>query len=149
MLCQPSLVILLVSVAGAIYHLLVGSGHGVLWWLAVGAVGSSTFQGLCYGGMEALAWVLMLIPVLLVCFFLAVALFASSMRIRNVETVPCRRRHGHPCGCPRCQDSSSSAVCPSCQGSGCRHCRAGGGCPYCLGSGCPQCLLKDSPLPPY
>lgn len=118
MLCQPSLVILLISVAGAIYHLLVGSGHGVIWWLAVGTIGGATFQGLCFGGLEALAWVLMLIPVLLVCFFLAVALFASSMRIRNVETVPCRHRNGETCGC----QSETRNVCPSCQGTGCHRC---------------------------
>jgi hypothetical protein len=38
---------------------------------------------------ENVAWVLMLIPVMVVCFFFAVALLASSMRIKNEVIVPC------------------------------------------------------------
>lgn len=122
MLCQPALAILLVSVAGVLYHLAVGAGQGTMWWLAVGAVGTATFQGLCYGGLDALAWVLMLIPVLLVCFFLAVALFASSMRIQNVEKVRCGRcGHHRPCDC----DSGRSSDTPPCGNCG------NDGCPYC------------------
>jgi hypothetical protein len=130
-LCQPSLTILLVAIAGVLYHLIVGAGRGVMWWLAVGAVGTATFQALCYGGMEPIAWVLMLTPVLLVCFFLAVALFASSMRIQNVEKVPCGRcGRPSPCGC-RGDD---------------HHHRRGHGCPYCQGGGCHRCLLGDGGL---
>jgi len=120
MLCQPALAILLISVAGVLYHLAVGAGQSVMWWLAVGAVGTAVFQGLCYGGLDSLAWVLMLIPVLLVCFFLAVALFASSMRIQNVEKVKCGRSdRDHGCDKKRKDDL------PPCGGCGAP------GCPYC------------------
>ena len=136
MLCQPSLAILLIAVAGVLYHLVVGAGAAAMWWLAVGAVGTAVFQALCYGGLDALAWVLMLIPVLIVCFFLAVALFASSMRIQNVEKVPCRRGgHQRSDGC-----SSSSGEVPPCGGCG------NAGCPYCPekhhdgGAGCQRCV---------
>lgn len=88
-LCQPALAILLVAVAGSIYHLLAQDMRGLLWWLMVGIAGTGVFQTLCFSGVEPLAWILMLIPVLIVCFFLAVALFASSMRIHSTYAVPC------------------------------------------------------------
>ena len=101
-LCKASTAILLVAVAGVIYHLLAGSFYAVLWWLVVGGLGTGVFQALCYGGLEPVAWVLMLIPVLIVCFFLAVALFASRMRIENIMKLPCDRcGHRHERGeCP-------------------------------------------------
>jgi len=117
-LCKPSGAILLVAVAGSLYHLLVGDMHGLMWWLIVGLFGTGVFQALCIGGLEPIAWVLMSIPVLIVCFFLAVALFASKMRIENVRKVPCDRDGNHhehectrpkprcnkprPCGCNSC-----------------------------------------------
>ncbi len=147
-LCQPSLAILLVSIAGALYHLLAGAGGGLMWWLAVGVVGTATFQALCYGGLESVAWVLMLIPVLLVCFFLAVALFASSMRIQNVEKVPCGRcGHPKPCGCER---KPTPPPCGSCSsdrdgcGDSCHKRRERSDCQYCHGGGCPHCLLGSA-----
>lgn len=103
-LCKATTTILLVSVAGIIYHLLAGSFHAVLWWLIVGGLGGGVFQALCYGGLEPVAWVLMLIPVLIVCFFLAVALFASRMRIENIMRLPCDRcghRHEGDCSRPK------------------------------------------------
>ena len=110
-ICKPAAVLLLVSAAGVIYHLLVGSYYTVMWWLLVGTLGTGLFQGLCMGGIEPVAWVLMMIPVLIVCFFLAVALFASRMRIDNFMKLPCDRcGHKHPgeccnrpkpCGCDR------------------------------------------------
>lgn len=128
-LCQPSTTILLVSIAGVIYHLLAGDMHAITWWLLVGLVGTGVFQGLCFGGLEPVAWVLMSIPVLIVCFFLAVALFASRMRIENVRQVPCDRcgRAKPSCGCggneekPRCNRTR----CDLCQGCGCPHCLTG------------------------
>lgn len=113
-LCQPSTAILLVGLAGAIYHLFVGNMHAVVWWTLVGLGGTGIFQALCYGGLEPVAWVLMSIPVLIVCFFLAVALFASRMRIDNVMSVPCDRcgRPKRHCGChrpkPRCSRCAPS-----------------------------------------
>jgi hypothetical protein len=139
-LCQPSLAILLISIAGVLYHLIVGAGRGIMWWLAVGVVGTAVFQALCFGGLEPLAWVLMMIPVLLVCFFLAVALFSSSVRIKNVEKVPCDRcGRPLPCGCSSdsgrhhhrrsCDDDNDDCPgdndCPFCHGGGCRMCRGG------------------------
>jgi hypothetical protein len=102
-LCQPSMTILLVSVAGALYHLIVGDWSGMMWWLTVGLFGTGVFQALCFGDLEPVAWVLMAIPVLIVCFFMAVALFASQLRINNVRKVPCNRcghhhRHDEHCG---------------------------------------------------
>lgn len=101
-LCKPSTTILLVAVAGTLYHLISGNLHGMIWWLVVGILGTGVFQALCYGGLEPVAWVLMAIPILIVCFFLAVALFASRMRINNVRQVPCNRckrehHHQEPC----------------------------------------------------
>ncbi len=113
-----------------------------MWWLAVGAVGTAVFQALCYGGLDSLAWVLMLIPVLLVCFFLAVALFASSMRIQNVEKVRC----GSGSNSGSCSGNSGMSPC-GCGNDGCPSCperrhhhHEHGGCPYCNGSGCPRCF---------
>jgi hypothetical protein len=102
-LCKPALAILLVSIAGGIYHLIVGEFSGIVWWLVVGVLGTGVFQGLCYGNLEPVAWVLMGIPILIVCFFLAVALFASTMRINNVRKVPCDvcNKPKEECGCPR------------------------------------------------
>lgn len=145
-LCQPSLAILLVSVAGVLYHLIMGAGRGIMWWLAVGVVGTAVFQALCFGGLEPLAWVLMMIPVLLVCFFLAVALFSSSVRIKNVEKVPCGRcGHHRPCGCSNSNSSNPSPPCGGCRHPGCPYCPqaatggSDGGCPFCRGGGCRMC----------
>ncbi len=125
-LCQPSTAILLISVAGVIYHMFVGDMHAITWWLLVGLVGTGVFQALCFGGLEPVAWTLMSIPVLIVCFFLAVALFASRMRIQNIRQVPCDRcGHAKPrCGCG---DEKK----PRCNRTRCDRCR-GCGCPYCL-----------------
>jgi hypothetical protein len=92
-LCKPSLTILLVAVAGILYHTVVGDFQGMIWWLMVGIVGSGVFQGLCMGGLEPLGWVLMSLPILVICFFLAVALFASSMRIDTVQCIRCKQYH--------------------------------------------------------
>lgn len=126
-LCQPSTAILLVSAAGAIYHLLAGNLHALVWWVLTGVVGTGVFQALCFGGLEPVAWVLMSIPVLIVCFFLAVALFASRMRIDNIMSVPCDRC-GHeepprPAPQPRCHKTR----CDYCQGCGCNRCLLGQG----------------------
>lgn len=121
-LCQPASAIVLVAIAGVLYHVAAGHGTAVLWWLMVGVFGGGVFQILCRGGLEPVAWILMLIPVLIVCFFLAVALFAARMRIQNVREVPCDScgRPRHRCGCrpaeparPRCNRSRCSG-CPSC-----------------------------------
>jgi len=88
-LCKPTSAILLVSMAGTLYHVLMGEMDTATWWLIVGAMGTLVFQSLCYGGLESLAWVLMLIPVMVVCFFFAVALFSSYVRIST------DRRHRH------------------------------------------------------
>ena len=148
-LCQPSTAILLVSAAGAIYNLLVVNMHAVMMWALIGVFGTGIFQALCFGGLEPLAWVLMLIPVLIVCFFLAVALFASRMRINNFMRLPCR---DGSCG----GGGGSAAAAPS----ACGRCGGGGGCscgdgPYrrprcnktrcnaCGGCGCRHCLLQQ------
>lgn len=141
-LCKPSSAILLVSVAGALYSLLAGRVGSVAWWSLVGVFGTGVFQALCFGGLEPLAWVLMSIPVLIVCFFIAVAVFASSMRIENVEEVDCGRRRGPGCccdrGCPMCPVCSvvenfevaplaaaaTMTGCPKCEGKA-------ADCPYC------------------
>lgn len=132
-LCKPSTAILLIGVAGAIYHLLAGNMSAVLSWAMVGLFGTGIFQALCFGGLEPVAWVLMSIPVLIVCFFLAVALFASRMRIENIVEVPCDRcghkHHRHtPCGPPE------PARRPRCNKTR---------CDACNGCGCPNCLLGD------
>jgi hypothetical protein len=61
----------------------------MIWWLLVGIFGAGVFQTLCNGGLEPVAWTLMLLPVLVVCFFLAVAVFSSSVRINNQREVSC------------------------------------------------------------
>ena len=130
-LCQPSLAILLVSIAGVIYHTAAGNFQAVTWWTVAGLAGTGVFQALCFGGLEPVAWVLMSIPVLIVCFFLAVALFASRMRINNVMSVPCDR-----CGRKQCGGSCNPAppAKPRCNRTRCGQC---GGC------GCPHCLSAD------
>ena len=95
-LCKPTTTILLVSAAGSLYHLMMGEMDSMTWWIIVGALGTLVFQSLCYGGMEGLAWVLMLVPVLVVCFFFAVALFSSYLRIST-------GRKKAECERPRCQ----------------------------------------------
>jgi hypothetical protein len=131
--CQASSAILLVSVAGVIYHAAVGAYTTMLWWIVVGVLGTGVFQGLCFGGLEPLAWVIMLIPVLIVCFFMAVALFASRMRIENIMSVPCGRCHQRhapwgPCGPPPGEGSwCNKTRCSACSGCGCRQCLLQGG----------------------
>ena len=122
-LCQPATAILLVSVAGILYHLVTGSLGAVIWWIMVGLFGTGVFQLLCHGGLEPVAWVLMSIPVLIVCFFLAIALFAARMRIETVREVPadqCKEKKKDHGGChkpahkkPRCNRSPCNG-CPSC-----------------------------------
>lgn len=139
-LCQPASAILLVSIAGVLYHVAVGAMRPVVWWAMVGIFGTGVFQGLCYGGLEPVAWVLASIPILIVCFFLAVALLASKFRIRNVEVGDCRQ-HG---GCAEPQPPKK----PRCNRTRCDHC-GGCGCPSCMprpspcgqcgGGGCPNC----------
>jgi hypothetical protein len=124
-LCQPASIILLVSIAGILYHILVGDFLGVLYWASVAILGTGVFQALCYIGFEPLAWIFMAIPVLLVCFFLAVALFASSMRINNVRKVPCSQCHKHDCGggCkPKKKPHCNKTRCDHCNGCGCNRC---------------------------
>lgn len=132
-LCQPSLTILLVSIAGVIYHTAVGNFHAVTWWTVAGLAGTGVFQALCFGGLEPVAWVLMSIPVLIVCFFLAVALFASRMRIENVMSVPCdrcgrKKPRDSQCGCgtsgsdPDAKPRCNRTRCASCNGCGCHQC---------------------------
>lgn len=143
-LCQPSTAILLVGVAGTLYHMLAGDYRGMLWWIMVGVFGTGIFQALCFGGLEPVAWVLMSIPVLIVCFFLAVALFASRMRIENVREVPCDRchkhhRHGDPCGEPEPRPCNS---CGDRKKKECSSCRPA--CPSCNGGGCGRCLERSN-----
>ena len=71
--------------------MITGQYRVVLWWVIVGILGAGTFQGLCMTDYENVAWVLMLLPVIVVCFFLAVALLASSLRIKNEV---CEDNHG-------------------------------------------------------
>jgi hypothetical protein len=119
-LCQPSTAILLVSIAGAIYNLLVVNLHAVMMWALIGVFGTGIFQALCFGGLEPLAWVLMLIPVLIVCFFLAVALFASRMRINNFMRLPCR--DGGSCEPAPKRPRCNKTRCDACGGCGCSYC---------------------------
>ena len=123
MLCQPSIAILLLSIAGVIYHLLTGRYQATLWWLLTGIIGTGTFQALCYGNLEPVAWVLMMIPVIIVCFFLAVALFASRMRIDNIMRVPCDRcglphRHEDPCHEKKKKPKCHNVMCDTGGGGG-------------------------------
>jgi hypothetical protein len=164
-LCKPSGTILLVAVAGALYSLLSGRTASVAWWSLVGVLGTAVFQALCYGGLEPIAWVLMSIPVLIVCFFIAVAVFASSMRIENVEVVPCNRCHrrgcdgtGSGCGGPRpgCCCRQGCPSCPVCSGIPIQEnfetqpiaaSATMTGCPVCQGkvADCPYCAFtKDT-----
>ena len=129
--CQASTAILLVSVAGVVYHAAVGAYQTMLWWIVVGVFGTGVFQALCFGGLEPLAWVIMLIPVLIVCFFLAVALFASRMRIENIMAVPCDRCHRPHVPWMPCAGGAPG------EGSWCNKTR----CSACNGCGCSQCLL--------
>jgi hypothetical protein len=168
-LCQPSTAILLVSVAGVLYHLMAGDVAGMIWWIMVGLFGTGIFQVLCYGGLEPVAWILMSIPVLIVCFFLAVALFASRMRIEDIRKVNCDRckkphRHHERCGgspgcggssclkegfvgavddwdCPRCKASCKGSACPYCdyQASVCADCSSRHSSCDCGGRGCNRC----------
>jgi hypothetical protein len=156
-LCKPASSILLISVAGALYHFLAGSFRGIIWWSLVGLFGTGVFQALCFGGLEPIAWTLMLIPVLIVCFFLAVALFASSMRIDNIMSVPCRTCNSKPCGCKptprpgcvrpapcRCSTCSANGFANATEGfaNAPNRCPLGAcECPRCGGSGemCPYC----------
>lgn len=130
--CQASTAILLVSVAGVVYHAAVGAYQTMLWWIVVGVFGTGVFQALCFGGLEPLAWVIMLIPVLIVCFFLAVALFASRMRIENIMAVPCDRCHRPHVPWMPCAGGAPG------EGSWCNKTR----CSACNGCGCGQCLLQ-------
>ena len=136
-LCQPATAILLVSVAGILYHLVTGSLGAVIWWIMVGLFGTGVFQLLCRGGLEPVAWVLMSIPVLIVCFFLAVALFAARMRIETVREVQCKEKKDHG-GChkpePKCHKSEPKChkrepKKPRCNRSPCN------GCPSCMWGG--------------
>jgi hypothetical protein len=121
-LCQPASIILLVSVAGILYHFLTGDFLGLLYWIMVGVLGTGVFQALCHVGYEPLAWILMALPVLVVCFFLAVALFASSMRINNIRKVPCDRCGNHGCDCKQKKPRCNKTRCDHCNGCGCRRC---------------------------
>lgn len=127
-LCQPSTAILLVSIAGVLYHLITRDYHAIMWWGAVAVFGTGIFQALCFGGLEPVAWVLMFIPVLIVCFFMAIALFASRMRINNIMSLPC-----DSCGRPR-RECSCNQRKPRCNKTRCGRCN---------GCGCPHCLLGD------
>jgi hypothetical protein len=169
-LCQPASAILLISVAGVLYHILAANTGSVIWWILVGLFGTGIFQALCFGGLEPVAWVLMSIPVLIVCFFLAVALFASRMRIDNVMSVPCDRcgrqkRHCscHPAsnsgcgcrrpGCPRCYggvaaEGFANDIPPcGCGRASCPYCNRGNQCPYGR-CDCPKCG-GDGTVCPY
>lgn len=119
-LCKPAHLILLVSIAGALYHMIVGEFRTVMWWIGVGVIGTAVFQGLCYGGLEQMSWILMFLPVLVVCFFFAVALLASSMRIKNVYNGPCRPDRDGPCHKPK--PRCNRTRCDKCDGCGCRAC---------------------------
>lgn len=176
-LCQPASAILLVSVAGVLYHILAANTGSVIWWLMVGIFGTGIFQALCFGGLEPIAWVLMSIPVLVVCFFLAVALFASRMRIDNIMSVPCDRCQKPkracgchprpapptPCGCrrPGCErcvlaDASVEQFASpmtnniprcGCRRPDCPYCNRGNQCPYGR-CDCPRCG-GDGTVCPY
>lgn len=131
--CQPAAAILLISIAAVLYHLLAGNTVSIIWWIMTGVFGTGIFQALCSGGMEPIAWVLMSIPVLLVCFFLAIALFASSMRIDNVQAAgECRQSH---CQCE--SEGFSGSRGNQCPYGRCE-CPYGGGTgldvPYCPGA---------------
>jgi len=114
-LCKPANLLLLISVAGALYHLIVFDVRTAMWWVAVGILGVATFQGLCVSGFETMSWLLMMLPVLVVCFFLAVALLASSLRINNVRREEPRCKQESPCHKkPRCNKKPRCDGCNSC-----------------------------------
>ena len=97
MVCKPALAILLVSVAGALFHLLDGNTTAFISWILTALIGTATFEVLCRGGLEPLAWLFMMLPILAVCFFIAIALFASNMRIETVgECSNLKPRRVHP-----------------------------------------------------
>ena len=122
-LCQPATMIVLISAAGAVYHLLTGNGRGIIWWLFVGLFGGAVFQGLCIGGLEPMAWAMMMLPVLLVCFFLALALFSSSIRVQEQQIPQGQGKgqgqgqgHGRGDPCGRCGRPEPEC---GCGGGGC------------------------------
>jgi hypothetical protein len=130
-LCQPSTAILLISIAGTIYHAAVGDIRTMTWWVLVGLFGTGIFQALCFGNLEPVAWVLMFIPILVVCFFMAVALFASRMRIENIMSVPCdrcgnRHKHEDPCEEKKKKPRCNKTRCDGCNGCGCPRCSSSG-----------------------
>jgi len=162
-LCQPATAILLVAVAGSLYHIIAGQFGVVIWWIMVGLIGTPIFQLLCRGGLEPFAWILMSIPILIVCFFLSVALFAARMRIETVREVPCDHcgRPKKTCGCPKPKPKPKSPCChPGSEGfasdkqeCGCQSCNCisapcpdcgTGDCLNCGGSGCPYCAYANS-----
>ena len=132
-LCQPASIILLVSVAGILYHLVTGSFMGVLHWGLVAVIGTGVFQALCSAGFEPIAWLFMSIPILIVCFFLAVAIFSSSIRVSNGR--PDHSRGHSPCG--MCGQERDKCGCqqekPKCNRTRCDKCN-GCGCNQCLGN---------------
>ena len=99
-LCKPASSILVISIAGALYHCVVGRVNTMFWWILIGIFGTGIFQGLCINGIEPIAWIVMMIPILIVCFFFAIALFTSSVRINNGD-------------CPReCEHEHEQNNCP-------------------------------------
>ena len=112
-LCKPASTILIISVAGILYHFLTGRITVMIWWLLVGIFGAGVFQTLCNGGLEPIAWTLMLIPVLIVCFFLAVAIFSSSVRINTQRKVSCYEEQCEE----QCEDSTCVVPCDCDTGS--------------------------------
>jgi len=139
MLCKPANLILLISIGGAVYHLITGEYTTLLWWLLVGVFGVATFQSLCIGNFENMAWFLMLIPVILVCFFMAIAILASSIRVRTV--IPCQycKRQGCDGSCrrprPKCNRSSCDGTCETCMTP----------CHYCMKQGCDGSCRRPRP----
>ena len=101
MFCKPTQIILLVSVGGVLYNMLTNNVPAIASWIMTGVVGTLSFEVLCMTGLEPLAWMFMMLPVLATCFFVAVALFASSVRIETVGECPgsggCRDRDPDHC----------------------------------------------------
>jgi len=83
MLCKPATTILIISIAGVLFHIISRDLNIALSWAFIGLFGTSMFQLICFAGLEPLAWIFMCIPIMILCFFIAVALFASSVRIEN------------------------------------------------------------------
>ena len=128
-LCQPASIILLVSVAGLLYHLVTGSVMGMLHWGLVAIIGTGVFQTLCSAGFEPIAWLFMSIPILIVCFFLAVAIFSSSIRVNNGRHRsrgynPCNMcgQEERNCGCQQEKPKCNRTRCDMCNGCGCNRC---------------------------